>query len=415
MPMPHFTRILRAALVASLVPLAAPAVAAPAVVAVDAATGRVLVDQGAGRPMHPASLTKLMTAYVALAELKAGRLRLDEQLRVSERAASEGGSVLGLRAGETIRLDQALAALVARSGNDAAVVIAERIAGSEEAFAERMNVEAARLGMTASHFRNATGLSVAGHVSTPRDMAVLALALRRDFPDRMGMFAVRRVEWHGRDLPTVNAFLVNYQGALGMKTGFTCHAGYNLVAAAGRNGRVAVVVVMGAVSKAERQGEASRTMDRALGGTLAEGVALSGLADLATPPPDLAGPACGGGGAIPQWVGRGSRPMEASARSGWGVELSFASRRDTARRQAALALARNPRFAKGDIVVVAAVPDGMVHWRGLATGLAEKDAVQGCLALRAKAGEDACLVLTPAMVEGAFDTQRRLWLAQAME
>ncbi len=399
-----------AGLVAGFLLLAASvAAAAPAVLAVDARTGRVLVDQGAGRPMNPASLTKLMTAYVAFAEIAAGRLRLDDKLPVSARAASQSGSVLGLRAGETIRLDQALAGLVARSGNDAAVVVAERVSGSEEAFADRMNREAARLGMTASHFRNATGLSVAGHVTTPRDMAVLALALWRDFPQRMGVFAVRRLAWHGRELPTVNAFLVDYPGALGMKTGFTCHAGYNLVAAAGRNGRMALVVVMGAVSRGERAATARRTMDRALGAAEPAAGSVAGLVNLATSPPDMAGPACGGSGGGP------GLPMAGSAPGGWGVELAIAFRRDTARRQAGLILGRNPRFAKGNIVVVAQPFDGLVQWRGLALGLAETDAVQGCLALRARESEDACTVLTPAMVGGAFEVQEQLRRAEAME
>jgi len=394
--------------------LAPPAGAAPATVAVDVTTGQVLADHGAGRPMHPASLTKLMTAYVALAELGAGRLRLDEALTVSAHAAAQGGSILGLHAGEAIRLDRALEALVARSGNDAAVTIAERISGSEDAFAERMNQEAARLGMTASHFRNATGLTVAGHVTTPRDMAVLAIALRRDFPDHMGFFAVRRVTWHGHDLPTVNAFLVDYDGALGMKTGFTCHAGYNLVAAARRNGREAVVVTMGALSRAEREAETRRAMDRALAGTAPAAGPLAALANLTTAPPDLAVPTCGSTGGIPDAVGLGNPPAaEASVPSGWAVELALAPSRDQARRQAGHLLAGNPRFARGRIVTIAHLIGGAVRWRGLAAGLAQKDATRGCLALRAKAGNDVCVVLTPLMVKGAFDEQKRLHRAMA--
>jgi D-alanyl-D-alanine carboxypeptidase len=401
------------AIVVAAALMARPAAAAPATVAVDAASGAVLADRDGGKPMHPASLTKLMTAYVALAEIAAGRLRVDETLKVSAQAAAQGGSVLGLKAGDSIRLDRALEALIVRSGNDAAVAIAERIATTEEAFAERMNREAVRLGMTASRFRNATGLTVAGHVSSPRDMAVLALALRRDFPDRMGLFAARRVSWKGHDLPTVNAFLVDYDGALGMKTGFTCHAGYNLVAAARRNGREAVVVTMGAVSSAERQAETRRTMDRALSAATPPAGSLAGLVNLRTEPPDMAVAACGSSGGIPQTAGRGNPPADATAPAGWAVELGFAVSREKALRDAAHAQKTDRRFAKGRLVAVARVAGGSLRWRGLATGLAENDAVKGCLAMRAKAKEDVCMVLTPQMVKGVFEEQARLRRAMA--
>lgn len=385
---------------------ASPVAAGPAVVAVDMVSGTVMADKDAGRRMHPASLTKLMTAYVAFAEIAAGRLRLDERLPVSSQAAGQSGSVLGMKAGETISLDRALEALVVRSGNDAAVAIAERIAGSEEAFAVRMSREAGRLGMNASHFLNATGLTVAGHVTTPRDMAVLALALRRDFPEAMRFFAAKSVSWRGHDLPTVNAFLVGYQGAIGMKTGFTCHAGYNVVAAARRNSREVVVVTMGAVSRSERDETTRHTMDRALAASLPSAPPLAGLANLGAAPPDLAGAACGGGG-----EGAGNAAVPA----GWAVELSIAGNPQKARKEAGAALARNPRFASGRIITVARLMGAMVRWRGLAVGLAQKNAIEGCLSLRAREGQDACLVLTPEMVAGAFEMQGRLRRAMARE
>lgn len=165
--------------------IAAPAIAAspgPASIVVDATSGAVLEQDQAGQPRHPASLTKMMTLYVAFQALSEGKTSLNATLTVSERAAGQGGSVLGLKTGKTIALADALKSLVVRSANDAAVAIAEHVAGTEDSFAQRMTEQARRLGMTATSFRNATGLTAPGHLTTARDMAVLAMALKRDFP-----------------------------------------------------------------------------------------------------------------------------------------------------------------------------------------------------------------------------------------
>ncbi len=393
-------------------PRSATASEAPlAVLAVDAFNGVVISDQGGGRPHHPASLTKMMTAYVTFRAVEAGQIQLDAPITVSETAAAQGGSLLGLHRGDVITVGAALRGMIVRSGNDAAVAIAEYVAGTEAAFAGRMTAEARRLGMTATTFRNATGMTAAGHVTTPRDMAVLALAIERDFPRFKPIFASRDTSWKGRTLPSVNGFLSNFAGAEGMKTGFTCPAGYNLVAVAHRGDRRAVTVVMGAGSSDERRATVQSAMDKALRGIVPTGGRmLAALPNSTEPPPDLSAMACGGrvGGIGAQLAAR--RPVPA----GWALEVAFG--RDLAKVRHELALARRDlgkRLGGGSELVVIRPRDGTVRYRGLIVGLAEQRAIGTCLAERAKFGEDRCLVLTPSMVDGALDDERRFRMLSA--
>lgn len=382
-----------------------------AVLTVDAASGTVLSDQGGGRPHHPASLTKMMTAYVVFHAIEAGKASLDSTIKVSPVAASQGGAVLGLRAGESITLGAALKAMIVRSGNDAAVAVAEHLAGSEAAFAERMTAEAHRLGMSSSRFRNATGMTAAGHVTTPRDMAVLALAIERDFPRFKPIFASRDTSWKGRSLPSVNGFLANFPGAEGMKTGFTCPAGYNLVAVASRGARRAVTVVMGAGSSAQRLATVQGAMDRALkSGAVGTGRPLAALANLSEPPPDLSREACGirSGGLGSQVATSRTVP------SGWALEVAFGTDQDRVHRATAKAHRElSGRLGGGRPFIVLKPRDGLLRYRGLIVGLAERRAVDTCLAERARLGEDRCLVLTPNMLNGALEDERRFRMISA--
>jgi len=369
----------------------------PAILSVDAGSGRVVAAEQAGQPRHPASLTKLMTVYVAFADMAAGKVSADAVLTASDRAAGQGGSVLGLRTGTTLTLAQALRAVVVRSANDAAVAVAEHLAGSEAAFAARMTAEARRLGMGATSFANATGLTAPGQVTSARDMAVLALALHRDFPDRWALFSSRGLDWRKAHLPTLNGFLVSYGGAEGLKTGFTCPAGYNLTAAASRNGRRVVTVVLGAASREQRLALASRLTDRAFHDR-GEGPALAQIANQTGPVPDLSGESC-----------RGGVPGDASVRvpDGWAVEVAFGRDAAAVRRQVAQQLKALRKELGGGVAVVLARPfDGGLRYRGLIAGLGQDRAVPACLRLRHQ-GEDRCLVLSPDSVEGAVDTERR--------
>ncbi len=218
--------------------------AAPALL-FDVRTGEVLHEHEATRLWHPASLTKIMTTYVALRAIRAGRVRLDTPMVVSANAAAKPPSKIGLPVGQSIQLGLALQVLMVKSANDISVAVAEGIAGSEPAFVALMNEEARRLGMTSTRFANAHGLHDLQQVTTARDMALLTSAIFSQFPEFDYMFEMRSVTAAGSRLRSHNTLLGRYPGADGLKTGFVCASGFNIVATAKRNGRHLGVVIMG--------------------------------------------------------------------------------------------------------------------------------------------------------------------------
>jgi D-alanyl-D-alanine carboxypeptidase len=234
---------------AQIAPVASPtgAVMAGPYLVVDAATGEALAQRDAGAAWYPASLTKLMTMYVVFEELKAGRLQTGDPVTMSKQALSvEYAGHLGVPVGGTISVDTALTALVVRSLNDVAVALGEKVSGSEAAFAQRMNETARRLGMTASHFVNAHGLPNPGQVTTARDLAVLAVALARDFPQYYGYFHADRLDVGARHISGGVKFVELYAPyADGLKTGFICSSGFNIVGSAVRDGRRLIAVALG--------------------------------------------------------------------------------------------------------------------------------------------------------------------------
>jgi D-alanyl-D-alanine carboxypeptidase len=214
---------------------------------VDAATGETLLQRDPGAAWYPASLTKLMTMYVAFEEMKAGRLQAGDPVTLSKQALSVSyAGALGVPAGGTITVDAALTALVVRSLNDVAYALGERISGSEAAFVQRMNETAKRLGMTASHFANAHGLPDPTQVTTARDMAVLGVALAKDFPQYYGYFHADRLDLGKRQITGGVKFVELYAPyADGLKTGFICASGFNIVGGASRDGRRLIAVALG--------------------------------------------------------------------------------------------------------------------------------------------------------------------------
>ncbi|MBS0525385.1 MAG: D-alanyl-D-alanine carboxypeptidase [Proteobacteria bacterium] len=234
---------------AQIGPVASPTgpVMAGPYLAVDAATGETLVQRDAGAAWYPASLTKLMTMYIVFEEMKAGRLQPGDPVVMSRHALStEYAGFLGVPAGGTITVDTALTALVVRSLNDVAVALGEKVSGSEPAFAQRMNETAKRLGMTATHYVNAHGLPNPGQVTTARDLAVLALALARDFPQYYGYFHADRLDFGARHVVGGVKFVEMYAPyAEGLKTGFICASGFNIVGSATRDGRRLIAVALG--------------------------------------------------------------------------------------------------------------------------------------------------------------------------
>jgi D-alanyl-D-alanine carboxypeptidase len=230
---------------------AAPASAGPALL-FDAADDRVLYAEDADDQWHPASLTKIMTAYVTFGAIRDGALQLDTAIGCSALANSQGPTKMGLPVGATITVEQALQALVIKSANDVAVMLAEAVSGSHEAFIDYMNGTAARLGMTRTKFANANGLPDPVQVTTARDMAKLASAVVRDYPQYTHIWSMIEAQVGRRRLHTHNGLLVNYEGADGMKTGFICDSGFNVVASATRGGHKLVAVVLGEATGGER-------------------------------------------------------------------------------------------------------------------------------------------------------------------
>lgn len=258
--------------------LAGPAVAAPNLV-VELNSGRVLLAEDATRPWNPASTTKMMTAYVALKAVREGRMSMDTPLVASARASAQRPSKIGIRPGQMITLDNALKILMVKSANDLAVVVAEGVAGSLDGFSAIMNAEARRLGMTESTFLNPHGFHQQGHVSSARDLAILARAMLLEFPEHQDLWGIGAVRLGNRVMKNTNGLIGRYPGASGLKTGFVCASGFNVVATATRGTRTLIAVVLGAASGAERTVKTAQLFDQAFaqwGGS--EGQSLATLA-----------------------------------------------------------------------------------------------------------------------------------------
>lgn len=230
-------------------------------VVIDADTGRVLSEMNADAIAYPASLTKMMTLYLTFEALNAGRLRLDQYLPVSSEAASKSPTKLHLVPGDSVQVHELILGIVTKSANDAAAVLAEGLAGSEPAFADRMTAKARQLGMTSTVYRNASGLPDPEQRTTARDVAQLALALYHDFPREYRYFATRQFFFRGRVIATHNHLLDWYEGADGIKTGYIGASGFNLAASAVRNGHRLIGVVMGGSSAASRDREMAALLD----------------------------------------------------------------------------------------------------------------------------------------------------------
>ena len=297
--MPTISPIVRlAAAFGALVSVLAAAVPARAdigsYILVDAATGAVLARDNPIQPWYPASITKLMTIYTTFRAVAAGRVKLTSPVTMTKAAASRPPSKMGFKVGTVITVDTAVKILIVKSANDIAVALGEAVGGSEAAFVAEMNAEARRLGMNRTHFNNPHGLPDDGQVTTARDMAILTRALLTDFPEHRDLFRITALQLGKKMIRTHNGLLLRFRGADGMKTGFICNSGFNMVATATRGGRSLIAVVLGAYTAGERNEFAARL--------LAEGFAAgrggATVANLAEPPTSEAPPsrkafACG--------------------------------------------------------------------------------------------------------------------------
>lgn len=230
-------------------------------IVIDAESGEVLRSRNADTRRYPASLTKMMTLYLLFEAIDNGTFSLDSKLKVSKRAAGQSPSKLGLAAGSTIRAEDAIKALIVKSANDIAVVVAEALGGTEVEFARKMTRKAQALGMSRTTFRNASGLPNRKQRSTARDMAQLASALMRDFPHRYHYFDNQRFRYKGREHRTPNKLLARYRGMDGIKTGYIRASGFNLVASAERDGRRVIAVVFGGKTGRSRNAHMANLLD----------------------------------------------------------------------------------------------------------------------------------------------------------
>jgi D-alanyl-D-alanine carboxypeptidase len=265
-PLGHFLRRLAFFVSVSLgaVLMAAHAYAAPeAYHMMDARTGETLFEDNAETPLHPASLTKMLTLYIAFQEIEQGNISLDSMITVSKNAAAQPPSRLGLKAGQKIQLRYLIRAAAIKSANDAAQAIGDAIGGNQAKFAERMTRTARALGMRNSTFKNASGLTAKGHLSTAKDMSILGRHLFYDFPQYYNIFSRRQTDAGLTDVANTNRkFLDAYKGADGIKTGYTQPAGFNLTASAERGGVRLIATIFGGASTADRNAKMAKMLDR---------------------------------------------------------------------------------------------------------------------------------------------------------
>ncbi len=358
--------------------LSGPASARQAYIVMDAATGDVLSSANADRYHPPASLTKMMVLYMAFEALKDGRITLKKRLLVSRRAARQRPSRLGLGARTRISAKDAIMAMITKSANDAAVVMAEALAGSERKFARKMTIRAREMGMTRTTFRNATGLYSRGQMSSARDMAVLARALVTDFPKQYALFATRKFNYRGRTYRNHNRLLGRYPGVDGIKTGYIRASGFNVAVSAERDGRRVIAVYLGGRSAKKRDRRVTALLNRTYRRFAAEKSA---------------------GGA--KAVGAKTAAAETAAADthaesyGWGIQVGAYYRRTTARRAIKRAVKRLPGWFGDDQTTIqpVAVKRGTVY-RARLFGLTRSRAGQACRILRKK--RQRCITVSPA-------------------
>jgi D-alanyl-D-alanine carboxypeptidase len=243
--------------------IVAEAVAGPHML-IDIKSGKVLEHEDAFQKWYPASLTKMMTAYTVFRQIKAGRISLSTPIVMSKKSASAPASKMYLKPGDSLTLDDALKVLLVKSANDIAYAIAENVGGTMPGFVDMMNAEAARLGMSSTHFINPHGLPGKGQYTTARDLAVLVVAIRREFPEYSGYFALEGVKVGKKEYGNYNKLIGRFAGADGMKTGFICASGFNQVSTATRNGKTVLSVVLGSDSLIARADLSASLLEKGL-------------------------------------------------------------------------------------------------------------------------------------------------------
>ncbi len=390
-------------LVLAILLLAAPPAAANskyASIVVDVESGAVLSARYADARRYPASLTKMMTLYMAFEALERGELSLEDRLTVSRRAAGQPPSKLGLKAGSTIRLEEAVLALVTKSANDVAVVLAEAMGGTEWQFARKMTERARALGMSSTTFKNASGLPNSGQVSTARDMATLSIRLLQDFPARYAYFQTKQFTYKGRTYKNHNKLLTRYEGADGIKTGYIRASGFNLAASVVRDGRRLVAVVFGGRTGRSRDDHMVELLDRSFTQVASWGVPQPDR----LPPRNPARPGISlalatgqGTQAAGETEGEGfSLVSRAEARRlpGWTVQVGAFGQYQQAEVAASSAAQRVPDLlSRAEVLVQPTEHGGDTLFRARLTGLEDRtSAVEACRRLE-RQHSTPCLVV----------------------
>ena len=390
---------------------------------IDAQTGKVLSEHDADRPDYPASLTKMMTLYLAFGALEQGRISLNDEFVVSAHAARQAPSKLGLRPGQRIAVRDLILAIVTHSANDAAVTIAENLAGSESAFAQHMTATARALGMTATTFRNASGLPTPPNMSTARDLATLARALWRDYPTEYHFFATEEFTYRGSVYETHNHLMANFAGMDGIKTGYIHASGFNLAASAVRNGRRLIGVIMGGSSAHSRDLQMAGLLDDAFAGvvpaadttlrTASNDNTSNGVAATNTPSPMAAlNPVQRAEAAVPQPAAKPPAPTLRALKNShtWEIQVGAFGNQKLAEHAAKLALVRLRLPAKTAHVVAPAPGDKEPLFRARIVGFTQREAEHACRQLREKLhGHKLCAVIAPVQaIAAALPTPRPL-------
>ncbi|WP_337186085.1 D-alanyl-D-alanine carboxypeptidase [Phenylobacterium sp.] len=389
-----------------------------AAIVVDARTGEVLYGSRADAPRYPASITKVMTLYLAFEALAAGKIQLDDPVVFSPRAAAQPPTKLGVRAGDSITVHEAMQGMVTRSANDAAVALAEKLGGTEQRFAALMTLRAQELGMANTHFANASGLPDSRQLTTARDLAILSRAVMRDYPQYYRLFSTKNFEFRGQSIRNHNGLLYRMDGVDGLKTGFINASGFNLAVSAVRENRRLIAVVMGGPNVATRDRVAESLLvtgfdvleRRARGeqitvaqnffeppqlaqateASMQQGDTDRGLSvQLASAPPP--GRASSIQIVEPSSVPKLNSGAKASAGGRWTVQVGSFNSRDDARKQLNIVQKRfGAPFTQARGV---AEKDG-TKYRSRFSGMTEAQAKGACRELKAK--KQPCMVVPPA-------------------
>jgi D-alanyl-D-alanine carboxypeptidase len=393
--------------VAHLAPVEASAAVARAELLIDATTGKVIESNNANALHAPASLTKMMTLFLVFEALDGKRLTMDQRLPISAHAAGQPATNLNLRAGTTITVHDAILAMIIRSANDAAVVAAEALGGTESQFAQIMTKKARELGMSKTTFRDASGLPAKGQLTTAWDMALLGRALQKRYPQYYPLFATLEFEHNGVTYTTHNKLLGRYTGVDGIKTGYTRASMFNLVTSAERNGHRVIGVVLGSPTGHGRDLEMMALLDR--GFTSTNGTMLA-KADDAKPDAGVVTPAAANNNDTAE-VARDvaaatseaaaatdttdEEPPQGSITEAWGIQVGAFGDHNSASGAVVNALRRQPRLlSDAETVIVPVAGSKGVFYRARLYGLSEEQARQACVSLRTRKS-NACMVVSP--------------------